>query len=649
AGNSIFTRLQEQLGDIPSFHTFTIYNHNETVARTECTPMTFERWVDNRVNSGQVGFTPLEGQNQRFELTKATINTVAAQVISSQNNEILIEGQVGCGKSTYFPAEIAKNARVLILEPTRVLVTNLQESLSGLLGIKAGARMRNQCTLSASNITIMTYGYALVYLFNGPYRLDDYDYIMFDEVHHACDAMIVLYNWLKQVSWKGKLVKLTATPNNVSSKFDTQHAVEIVTWPSMSVQTFAKEQGTSSKHDASTKGRVILVFLTTFREIDEVYEVMSKSSNGRFGLIRADSRHLRDKTNLSEMVSMMNEKNVYILATNIVQNGINISADVVVCFGQKIIAAIDDNNRMLTTKRVLINKADRIQRLGRVGRMKKGYAIKIGSEIDSSFEIDEVTATQAALMSFGYGVPPVVNNVNLLAFSSITAAQVRTASQFEMPLAYMVHMVNKDGSVARPLFEMFKSLMLITGQVSLSRYICQMKSDTQMRTIQQYCDLGYMRTDENLALPVPYHCKDVSDSFAVRLAKATYDSKLPEMISMRVPAVDIRETAVKLSTNEKDLGMVLSLVDQALEHEREKLNGLEMSLSSYQSHASWAILPNFNLQGKLVDSIARIRQNVNVLSAQKNKLENATAATDFEELVKVLEENPSVASHVMYQ
>nr|WAB51702.1 polyprotein [Wheat eqlid mosaic virus]WAB51703.1 polyprotein [Wheat eqlid mosaic virus]WAB51704.1 polyprotein [Wheat eqlid mosaic virus] len=649
SGSSIFSKLQEQLGDIPSFHTFTIYNHNDTFARTECTPMTFERWVDNRVSSGQVGYTPLDGQHQRFELTKDTLRTVAAQVVSSQNSEILIEGQVGCGKSTYFPAEISKSARVLILEPTRVLVTNLQESLSGLLNIKAGARMRGHCTMSASNITIMTYGYALVYLFSGPYRLEDYDYIMFDEVHHACDAMIVLYNWLKQIAWRGKLVKLTATPNNVSSRFDTQHAVEIVTWPSMSVQTFAKEQGTSSKHDAATKGRIILVFLTTFREIDEAFEIMSKSSNGRFGLIRADSRHLRDKTNLSEMVSMMHEKNIYILATNIVQNGININADVVVCFGQKIVAAIDDNNRMLTTKRVAINKADRIQRLGRVGRMKKGYAIKIGSEIDNSFEIDEVTATQAALMSFGYGVPPVITNVNLLAFSSVTAEQVKTASQFEMPLAYMVHMVNKDGSMARPMFEMFKSLMLITGKVNLTKYICQMKSDTQMRTIGQYCDLGYMRTDENLAYPIPYHCKDVSDSFAVRLGKATYESKFPEVISMRVPAVDIRETAVKLSTNEQDLGMVLSLVEQALEHEREKLNGLEMSLSSYQSNSSWCILPNFNLQGKLIDSIARIRQNVNVLSAQKNKLENATAAKDFEELVKVLEENPSVASHVMYQ
>jgi hypothetical protein len=645
--SGIFDSLKNQLGDIPTFHEIQLYDHEATHVAVPPAILTFEKWFETRIVSGQQGYAPLDGNHVQLTMTKETIGDIATQVQASKSTEFLIIGHVGCGKSTAFPATLARNGRVMICEPTRVLVTNLQDSMLATKNISISAMMRNHRVMTASNITVTTYGYALHYLYNNSHNLAEYEYILFDEVHQTSAEMLVFYNWLKSTAWNGKLVKLTATNNTVNGDMQTQQGLDVKTWPVMDHRSFMQEQGRGTAHDASTLGDVIIVFLTSFREIDESADILCK--NPKLGVLKADSRHLRNKVSLMDDIEAMRSEKKYILATNILQNGVNIHADVVVDFGFKIVPSIDSDNRMITVKRQLINKSDRIQRLGRVGRMKMGYARKIGNDIDASFALDEVTATEAALLAFGLGVAPVLQGVDQHTFGKITAEQVRTAARFEMQLSYMVWMVNRDGTIATRLYELFKPLLLTPGNTHLAPYYESLVETHRFRTIGQYSSLGYIRTDEHHGLILPFHHNDVSVEFAVRIGEAYMTSQVPNSIKLRVPAVNHREVAMKMSANPNEVGSILYIVEQALVNEKIKLENLTQSYQQQQSAYCNVFLPNFNVAGRLTQAMDRIRQNVAVLQHQKTALEKAVVTYDYTKLVELLDENPSIASHVSYQ
>ncbi|AGZ02786.1 polyprotein [Tall oatgrass mosaic virus] len=643
----LLDKLSSHLGDIPTFHEIVLYDHEATVAHVPPTLQTFEMWFDSRVQSGQCGVSPLEGKHTKYTMDKTTVGTVASKIHADASKEFLVEGHVGCGKSTAFPAELSKNGRVLICEPTRVLVTNLQDSMQATRNLSISGRMRNYINITASNITVTTYGYALHWLYNQPDQLDQFSYILFDEVHQRSGELDVFYNWLKSTAWNGKIVKLTATPNNVSSTMQTQVPIDIGTWPNMSHHAFMKEQGAGTTHDATKLGKVIIVFLTSFREIDESAEILA--GKGNIGYIKADSRHLRNKVNLMEEVEAMKQEYKYILATNILQNGVNIHADVVVDFGYKIVPSIDSDMRMLGTKRQLINKADRIQRLGRIGRMKAGYARKIGTDIDSSFEVDPVTATEGALLAFGLGVAPIINNVDVLTFGKVTQQQVKTASRFEMQLAYMVWMVNKDGTMAVSLHEQFKELLLTPGNMHLSPYYTSLDDVHRFKSIGDYVKMSYMKTDIDHELVLPFHSRDISVEFAKRIGRAYKESIMPTSVKLRVPAVNYREVSMKLAANPGNLGIVLYMVEEALVAEKNKLQSLTDGLQQFKTNYCSFLTPNFSVEDKLSQAIKKIQTNVQRLEGHKNRLELAVVEYDHDKLMALLQENPSVAAHVEYQ
>ncbi|AIE45539.1 polyprotein [Yellow oat-grass mosaic virus] len=645
--DGVYEALERQLGNVPAFHEITLYDHEATTQSFPIALNTFDKWYHTRMQSGQQGVAPLDGRHTELQMTKDTVCKTASSIMASKEREFLIIGSVGCGKSTSFPAELGKNGRVLICEPTRVLVTNLQDSMMAVKGFNISAMMRNYRVMTASNITVTTYGYALHYLYNNSHKLDDYDYILFDEVHQSSAEMYVLYNWLSDTTWNGKIVKLTATAKNVSGDMNTREDLCIKNWPLMDVKTFMYEQGKSTAHDACQLGKVVIVFLTSFREIDESAEILSKTA--KIGVIKADSRHLRNKTSLSEDIDALPHEFKYILATNILQNGVNVEADVVVDFGYKIVPKIDCDNRMIATERQCINKADRVQRLGRVGRMKAGYARKIGNGVETSCLLDEVTATEAALLAFGLGVAPVMTNVDIQTFGKVTAEQVRTASKFESQLSYMVWMVNKDGTMATHLYDQFKALLLTQGHMQLSPYYSSLFNVNNFHTIGRYVDLGYMRTEAGHQYTLPFHNREVSDEFAVRIGEAFNKSKLPNSVRMRIPAVDYKEVSLRLQATPGNLGAVLQTVESALCEEKEKLMYLTDALAMQRETFCSVLAPNLNLPARLQTSIARIQDNVSKLEITKRQLEKAVVTYDHEELMKLLHENPSIAAHVSYQ
>ncbi|CAA88417.1 polyprotein [Brome streak mosaic virus] len=640
-------KLEEQLGHVDTFHEFKLYDHDATHANIAPSVQSFGTWLDTRVLAGQQGCDPLEGRHTKFEMNKNTRDAIAARVLADKDNEFLVMGHVGCGKSTYFPVALSKQARVLICEPTRVLVTNLHDSMMHTCQVAPSVMMRNHRCITGSSIMVQTYGFALHYLVNNPENLQQYDFVLFDEVHHTCAEKVVLYNWLKGRDWGGKIVKLTATDRSPSAEIKAQKSLDIMTLPTMTPLDFVKEQGLSTKADASKHGKVILVFLTSFREVDSCYDELKRKEN--FDAIKADSRNLRNKTSLADLISECKKEFIYIFATNILQTGINIEADVVVDFGYKIVPTYDVDNRMLTTTRKPVNKADRIQRLGRVARMKAGVAMKIGATIDPEAYDDEVTATEAALLSFAMQVPPVLRNVNLQIFQRITREQVVTAARFEHQLSYMVWMVNKDGSMPTKLYDLFSPLLLSQGNMRLSPYYSSLYDSDTFMTVKNYVDIGYLKHDRTTNQRLPFHCHDVSTTFAMKVADRFEDSRAPSTYSIRVPAVNLRHTAVKLSTDPAQVGMILVVIGEALVHQKNILEQLKSTRTQLDNYNSCILVPNWNVRGKLDDAINRVERNVSILENQKNSVEKMSVARGYDELKELLEENHAVAAHVMYQ
>ncbi|MCA7081900.1 helicase C-terminal domain-containing protein, partial [Staphylococcus aureus] len=68
------------------------------------------------------------------------------------------------------------------------------------------------------------------------------------------------------------------------------------------------------------------------------------------------------------------DKKHFLVATNIIENGVTLDIDVVVDFGIKVQPTLDCDNRMISYRKVSISYGERIQRLGRVGRLKPYWA-----------------------------------------------------------------------------------------------------------------------------------------------------------------------------------------------------------------------------------------------------------------------------------
>jgi hypothetical protein len=646
AGNAIFGNMLDHLKDVPTFHEIYLYDHERTVARTDPVVTYFGKWFDSRVINGQFGIDPLEGIHEELRLTFGTHDQVATDLAKSSSREFLVIGDVGSGKSTKLTARMSSYGRVLICEPTRVLVTNLRDSMQKVNGFQPSTVMRNHRIMTNSNVTVMTYGYALHYLYHQTARLQDYDYICFDEVHHTCAEKVVLYNWLKQIGYDGKIVKMTATNHKAGTDYVPQHDVPIKTFDRIDCQAFMEEQKMTTKHDVSSFGKTILVFLTSYREIDRCAEILQRKQG--ITVIKADARSLRNKDTLVDHIESATTPNVYILATNILQNGVNLVVDVVVDFGQKIISCYDADNRMITTRRVAINRSDRIQRLGRVGRMKTGYAFKIGKEVAEDFEIDEVTATEAALIAFGYGVNPLIRNVDVNLFRNTTVQQVRTASKFELPVSYMVWMVNNDGSMPRAFYELFRHILLNEGRVELTRHMYTRSESTNWRTIEDYKYNQYVRIQEFDSRRIPFHANDISDDMVLKLATAVVQSEPPRYTLFRVPDHDLREAALKLSTKKEDLELTLININASLDKEQELLAQFQDSQTRCSAE-SFPLFPSCQVQTQLQKKIALISQNIDRLKQHKSALERACTAEGHDQLLAFLTENQDVAAHVMYQ
>lgn len=297
------------------------------------------------------------------------------KVIES-NKTVIIKGPTGCGKSTFIPY-LLKDKKVAIIEPRRIAVTSLYNTLSQKID-SIGYKMRfNKKCKDDTKMIIFTDGTFL----NSIHNLD-YDFIIIDEVHERSVRTDLILSILKS-NYRNKLILMSATLNtNKIQEFfkakvyevqGTSYPVDIkylkfpisdyIAESYLTIKNILKNRKKDEKKD-------ILVFLPGEEDINDLY-----------GLCKKIPSILPYKVH-----SMMNDKDqmkIYetsdltkvILSTNICETSLTIPNIMYVIDTGLFKNKIFDGISFLGIQ--AISRDSAIQRMGRCNRLWPGICYKL--------------------------------------------------------------------------------------------------------------------------------------------------------------------------------------------------------------------------------------------------------------------------------
>lgn len=199
-----------------------------------------------------------------------------------ENRNIIIKGPTGCGKSTFIPF-LLKDKRVAIIEPRRIAVTSLYNTLSSIIE-NVGYKMRfNKVLNEKTTMTIFTDGSFL----NCIQDLN-YDYIIVDEVHERSVRTDLILSILK-ANYRNKLILMSATldttkignffkaftyevpgdSNPIDIKYLDSPTSDYINESYLTVKRILKTRSSDEKKD-------ILVFLPGEEDINDLYKICKK-------------------------------------------------------------------------------------------------------------------------------------------------------------------------------------------------------------------------------------------------------------------------------------------------------------------------------------------------------------------------------------
>nr|YP_006908983.1 CI [Rose yellow mosaic virus] len=605
---------------------------------------TFGEWRQAKEQINTLGILPRD-QGVFMKMDKKSISAVANKIFDSQNTEFLVVGKVGCGKSTKFVHALMQTGKVLLCEPTRALVTNVEEGINKVCGVDPSVRMRFYNKFGSHPVTIMTYGFALNWFANGCENVTDYQYIVMDECHKVESDFIVFYNWLRVRAPQIKVIKLSATPVNHITAYEPECSVNVIEQASCSIKAFAEAQGRNSAMDATKYGRIILVFVASYNDVDTATEVLRHKG---FGVVKADRRQLRNTPNLSDKISEMQQQFVFVVATNAIENGVTLDVDVVVDFGEKIVGTLDSAYRHIGTRRVKISAGERIQRLGRVGRFKPGTAIRMGLLDKASDAIDELTATEAALKSFVFNVPPCLINVDTELIDQITRPQATTASMFELDLVYFSHFIRQDGKIPKAIYHEFRHLMLRDTKLEIIDKYSTSVASRGWKTVGFYSVSGHTRLDEHHNTFIPFHSHIISDEALSRIAQAMKDSDPGRGRGFALPADQLYQAVYKISYEQDKIGSILNVIEGLRQREQEKLDSLRTSTSILTSQSLLNIL-NCRFLANKEKLEQQYLTSLTTLNNVEQTLRSIPSGSSDETILEYLRENPMTAQCVLFE
>nr|WIW79763.1 polyprotein [Potato virus A] len=531
---------------------------------------TFKEWWDVQLNTNRI-VPHYRTEGHFMEFTRANAPTIAHQIAHDLHTDIMLRGAVGSGKSTGLPYHLSKKGTVLLLEPTRPLAENVTKQLkSDPFHVSPTLRMRGMAVFGSTPIHVMTTGFALHYLANNLKMLSTYDFIIIDEFHVHDSNAIALRNLLHEHNYQGKLIKVSATPPGREVEFSTQYPVEIRVEDQVSFQDFVKAQGNGSNLDLTSKCDNLLVYVASYNEVDQLSKLLLER---HFLVTKVDGRSM--KLGQVEIITKGSaNKKHFIVATNIIENGVTLDIDAVIDFGMKVVPFLDSDNRMISYNKVSISYGERIQRLGRVGRNKAGVALRIGHTEKGISDVPVVIATQAAFLCFVYGLPISTQSVTTQVLSNVTLKQARTMVQFELPIFYMAHLVRYDGTMHPAIHNELKKYKLRDSEIQLSKLAIPSKCVPIWMTGKAYRLLTH-----NSQIPddvrVPFLTKEIPDKLHENVWAIVEKFKCDAGIG-RMTSAQASKVAYTLETDIHSVQRTILIIDQLLEREMQKQSHFEM-------------------------------------------------------------------------
>nr|AQY17504.1 polyprotein [Chilli ringspot virus] len=595
---------------------------NETIdfeLTTEDTPATpfksatFESWWDKQLEMGHtVPHYRTEGHFMEF--SRDTVVSVVQNIILSEKRDFLIRGAVGSGKSTGLPAQLAKKGKVLIVEPTRPLSQNVFNQLrSQPFHLSPTLMMRNSSHFGSTPISIMTSGFALHYLANSGTALSTFDYVILDECHVLDSNAMALYSLLLERDFNGKILKVSATPPGREVEFSTQFPVELRVEESLSFQQFVDNQGTGVNSDITQVANNILVYVASYNEVDQLSKMLATKN---FKVTKVDGRTMKNSTtNIS--TSGTTKKKHFIVATNIIENGVTLDIEAVVDFGTKVVPSLDVDCRSIRYCKGPINYGERIQRLGRVGRVKPGVALRIGYTQKGIEAIPNVIATEAAFLCFVYGLPVMTSQVSTSLLGKCTVQQARTAKLFELPPYFMINFIDSNGSMHPQIHELLKKYKLRESELQLNRMAIPYAQTSKWISVRDYNRSGHvLQMDPDCK--IAFLIKEIPDETYEKLWKTTNDCR-GDAGFKKLATYNAAKISYKLRTDVHSIQRTIRIIEQLITAEREKQAHFE-SLTSFSLSSQCYSLQSICNAYKSRYAKNHTTENISVLEAAKSQL-----------------------------
>nr|QED45308.1 polyprotein [Onion yellow dwarf virus] len=502
-----------------------------------------------------------------MEFTRTTAENVCDTIRQSDQREFLISGCVGSGKSTYLPHLLSTKSRILIVEPTRPLTENVYNGLSGDPFFQSVTMcMRGANQYGSGNISVMTTGYALHSLANNRDNINKYDYIIIDECHVLDANAMALYCLLKDVGYKGKILKTSATiPGRESGfKFSTQHDVTLNVEESMTFDAFVQAQGTGSNACVISRGHNILVYVSSYNEVDTLSRKLVEHGHK---VTKVDGRTMKLGGTRIETNGSPSKKH-FIVATNIIENGVTLDIDVVVDFGMKVGTVLDIDTRSIRYVKQPISHGERIQRLGRVGRIKKGHALRIGATEKGVPSIPSCVATEAAFLCFIYGLPLITNNVVVSALGKCTSRQARTMAAFELSPFYMKDLVKYDGSMHKQIHSALKLFILRDTEIQLKDSAIPLAATKEWLSAREYNQVGgHINCDDNVR--IPFMINGIPEKVHEQIWKACVDNAHIVRLNP-LSSANAQRISYTLSNDSSSILRTIGIIEELIKEEKQK-------------------------------------------------------------------------------
>nr|QHB49773.1 polyprotein [Watermelon mosaic virus] len=572
----------------------------------------FEDWWHRQLQQNRV-VPHYRSTGEFLEFSRETAAKTANLIATSSHTEFLIRGAVGSGKSTGLPHHLSKKGKVLLLEPTRPLAENVSKQLSlEPFYHNVTLRMRGLSKFGSSNIVVMTSGFAFHYYVNNPQQLSDFDFIIIDECH-VQDSNTIAFNCaLKEFEFSGKLLKVSATPPGRECEFTTQHPVKLKIEDHLSFQSFVQAQGTSSNADMLQHGSNLLVYVASYNEVDQLSRLLTEK---HYKVTKVDGRTMQ-MGNVEITTTGTEGKPHFIVATNIIENGVTLDIDCVIDFGLKVVAVLDTDNRCVRYNKQSVSYGERIQRLGRVGRHKPGFALRVGHTEKGIEEVPEFIATEAAFLSFAYGLPVTTQSVSTNILSRCTVKQARVALNFELTPFFTTNFIKYDGGMHPEIHRLLKPYKLRESEMMLHKLAIPHQFVGQWLSVKEYDRQGiHLNCPETVK--VPFYVNGIPDKLYESLWETVCNYKCDAGFGS-IRSVNASKISYTLSTDPTAIPRTLAILDHLLSEEMTKKSHFDTIGSSVTGYS-------FSLAG-IADGFRKrylrdyTQQNIAILQQAKAQL-----------------------------